>query len=92
VTVCGRRHGVLKNATLQASVGGRRPQKLSPLFYDPCRMLQKVGTVAYKVELPMEARICHVFHVSQLKSKLETATEVQHRVPTDSIEQILEPN
>ena len=65
----------------QVTVGGRRPQKLSPLLYGPYRVLQRVGTVAYKLELPEGAKIHLVFHVSQLKKKLGIATQVQHQVP-----------
>ena len=32
-----------------------------------------------------------MFHVSQLKKKLGETLQVQHQVPTDSVEQILEP-
>jgi len=73
----------------QVSVGGRRPQKLSPLFYGPYRMLQRVGTSAYKLELPAKARIHPMFHVSQLKKKLGRATQVQYQAPLDPVEQIL---
>ena len=37
---------------MQVSVGGRKPQKLSPFIYGPYRVLQRVGTMAYKLELP----------------------------------------
>jgi hypothetical protein len=49
------------------------PSKLGPKFYGPYWVLQKVGEVSYKVQLPHNARIHDVFHVSMLK-KFEGTT------------------
>ncbi|KAL8137617.1 hypothetical protein V2J09_003618 [Rumex salicifolius] len=52
----------------QQSLKNRRiPHKLSPRFYGPFRVSDRVGIVAYKLELPVSAAIHNVFHVSQLK-------------------------
>ncbi|GKB89285.1 ty3-gypsy retrotransposon protein [Tanacetum coccineum] len=51
----------------QKTLAKRRYEKLSPRFYGPYRILRKVGLVAYKLELPPDARIHLVFHVSMLK-------------------------
>lgn len=42
---------------IQITVGGRRPHKLSPLYFGPYPMLARIGQVAYKLDLPAVARI-----------------------------------
>ncbi|GKD34458.1 hypothetical protein Tco_1249967 [Tanacetum coccineum] len=42
--------------------------KLNPRYVGPFRVLEKVGDVAYKIELPQElSRVHNTFHVSNLK-------------------------
>lgn len=49
----------------QISVVGMRNQKLSPKFYGPFEILDKIGSVAYRLNLPSGSQINPVFDVSQ---------------------------
>ncbi|KAM0028068.1 putative nucleotidyltransferase, Ribonuclease H [Helianthus debilis subsp. tardiflorus] len=51
----------------QKTLAKRRYEKLSPRFFGPYRIKRAVGPVAYELELPPEARIHLVFHISMLK-------------------------
>ncbi|GJV43536.1 hypothetical protein Tco_1428072 [Tanacetum coccineum] len=42
--------------------------KLNPRYVEPFKVLEKVGAIAYKLELPQEpSRVHNTFHVSNLK-------------------------
>jgi len=48
----------------------KKDNKLLPKYYGPYKVLQNVGTMAYKLELPASSRVHPVFHVSCLKKVL----------------------
>lgn len=70
----------------QLFMGAKKNIKLSLKFYGPFLILEKVGTVAYKLQLLRDARIHNVFHVSLLKKKMGSDQLVQQTLPDFSKE------
>jgi Chromo (CHRromatin Organisation MOdifier) domain len=55
----------------QTSVQRRENHKLSSKYYGPFEILEKIGKLAYMLNLSEDTQIHLVFHISQLKEKLD---------------------
>lgn len=47
-------------------------EKLSPHYYKPYQILEKIGTITYKLAFPSYAKIHPLFHVSHLKKVIRS--------------------
>jgi len=54
-----------------------KDNKLSPKYYGPYKVLQKIGTMAYKLELLASSLVHPNFHVSCLKKVIGDKLLVQ---------------
>ena len=59
----------------------KKDNKLSPKYYGPYKVLQKIGTMAYQLELPASSQVHPVFHVSCLKKVIGDKITVQTIFP-----------
>lgn len=75
----------------QISISQHRELKLAPRYYGQFQITQKIGSVAYKLDLPPTARIHPTFHMSQLKKKLETRVTALPVLPPVDAMGVLKP-
>ncbi|KAJ4814811.1 polyprotein [Rhynchospora pubera] len=65
----------------QVSVAGPHHSKLNPKYYGPYEIVEKIGALAYKLNLPMGSSIHPVIHVSQLKMSHGEGVKVSPQLP-----------
>jgi hypothetical protein len=65
----------------QATVINRPYPKLAYKYFGPYKILDKVGQVSYRLELPEGTKVHNVFHVSQLKEFRPDYTPVFAELP-----------
>ena len=72
----------LKVAPWKVVIRFRKRGKLNPWYIGPFRIVERIGPVAYRLELPSElSRIHNVFHVSMLKKYVSDPSHVLETPP-----------
>ncbi|KZV25809.1 Retrotransposon protein, Ty3-gypsy subclass [Dorcoceras hygrometricum] len=75
-------HIFLKIAPMKGVMRFGRKGKLSPIFIGPFQILERIGTLAYRLALPPELSAVHnVFHVSALRKYIANPSHVLRHEP-----------
>ena len=59
----------------------KKNNKLSPKYYGPYNVLQNIGTMAYKLDLPVSSQVHPVFHVSCLNKVISDKIPIKTILP-----------
>ena len=59
----------------------KKDNKLSPNYYGSYKVLQNIGSMAYKLELPAASQVHPIFHVSCLKKVIGEKLPIQTIFP-----------
>ena len=63
--------------------------KLSPRYIEPYRIVERIGEVAYRLELPSDLdRIHEIFHVSMLRKHMPDPSHVLTEQPVERQENL----
>lgn len=65
----------------QKSLAKKQCEKLSPRYFSPYEVLERIEVVAYKLKSPEETSVHNVFHVSQLKKSVSNKATFQSKPP-----------
>jgi hypothetical protein len=75
---------LLLQQRLAASLAANGNAKLSPRYFGPYKVLECIGEVVYRLQLPPHARIHDVFHVVFLKKYHVVFLKKYHGPPPDA--------
>ena len=75
----------------QTTVAFRSNLKLSPRFYGPYEIVEKIGPVAYRLAFPKGSLIHNVFHVSKLRKHIGHVQSISSQLPPISEEATVLP-
>ena len=75
---------ILKVAPQKGVIQFQKRGKLNPRYIGSFRILEKIGPIAYRLELPPElSRIHNVFHVSMLKKYVPDPFHILEAPPVE---------